>query len=253
MKAGLEIQAGNETATCTAGYLARLTQQSGTPLVVVTAGHCIYQSTALSWYQGAHVNWIGHEDDYTFSGTDGADIDADVGLIRYGDDAPYNDLLYKNNSSSIGSIRGYITAESQMEGSYVCRMGYGSLHRPGYTAKTCGQIINTGATKESCATQPGHAEVCNWVHNETVVNFDSTGGDSGGPVYQNPDKSGFDPDYILLYGIHTHSVDDTTCDNDASKCKGWFSTVDWARAALIVQFTDNDQIDVCVNSSCTIP
>jgi V8-like Glu-specific endopeptidase len=72
------------------------------------------------------------------------------------------------------------------------------------------------------------------IDHQVTVDFDSLGGDSGGPYYASTNGS-------YAAGIHTHSLDpeDET---------GWFSTLGYAKSA----YKSHTGIDYvyCVTDSC---
>jgi hypothetical protein len=240
MKAGLQILQPSSGRSCTAGFVGKITQPY-IGYVVVTAGHCLPATSGTSWSHSG--NTIGTEQDHTW--TQAFDPGADAGYIDYSPPAgDRNGILIKNNDNWIGHITGTQFSAHHFTGVPICRMGYGSYLATG-SPKSCGTIVNQDVRKKSCYTPPsGGSEVCAWILHETVVSFDSVGGDSGGPYYFNPDDpNADDKDHTKIYGIHTHSGPD-----DVASSKGWFSPIDKVTAELYSQH--GDLISVCVTPTC---
>lgn len=79
----------------------------------------------------------------------------------------------------------------------------------------------------------------NWrITNVWVVDFDSTGGDSGGPyvMWKSPA-----PGYTAYgaAGLHIHS----SADSCTTKCRGWYSTTDRIENKL-------SNMKICVTAGC---
>ena len=76
-----------------------------------------------------------------------------------------------------------------------------------------------------------------------VLDFDSTGGDSGAPVIRTDALSY--PPIALFHGaarVHSHSTGDTYCRNNPSKCRSWFT-----KAKRMEQ---HSPANICTTSSC---
>jgi hypothetical protein len=154
---------------------------------------------------------------------------ADVAIIKIWSGhwpANKNKFLADPESQTSAAITSYKTFSQQVEGTQVCRIGWGSWEYPPssyYKARKCGKIILedsdagsiTDDNSQSCATIGGETR-CRYIKSMKVVNFDSTGGDSGGIVFvpNNPVSAA-----TQLLGTHVHSKDD-----DSGVLKSWYST-----------------------------
>ena len=148
------------------------------------------------------------------------------------------------------SITGFGISNAQNEGYAVCRIGWGSWNRSHnssdslhayYKGLDCGTIVlfdsdsdgTTNANSQSCV-----GTTCHWIHYMKVVDFDSTGGDSGGTIFEPTSGSSTN-----LWGTHVHSVTDSATAN-----RGWYSIYTWGRNEL----SDlGITIVVCRNAACT--
>ena len=232
-KAGLKIYRG--TKACTSGVLGR---RSNGNIVVLTAGHCfaLNGGSSQSWFHDGTL--AGSSSGNTWY--DGAD--ADSGFLNISSawtPEVYNKIL-RNDGTTNGTV-GYIThftvALGQFVGAQVCRTGIGSLPNPQFPR--CGQIELVDQSRVSC---PPAQPYCSYpvIDHQWQVDYDSTGGDSGGPYYT-PDGS----TNVTFYGTHTHSNVDTC----GSLCHGWYSPGDWAYTAIF------DHLGLlisyyCVNTDC---
>ena len=84
-------------------------------------------------------------------------------------------LFYANNSGTIVSLIGWAAIASQNVGDLLCRGG-------ATTDVRCGQIHQVDTTK----LVPGSGGY--WSDHQWVVNFDASPGDSGAPLWSNPDS-----------------------------------------------------------------
>jgi hypothetical protein len=75
------------------------------------------------------------------------------------------------------------------------------------------------------------------LHHQNVVNFDSLGGDSGGPYYMAVGASS-----AKAYGIHIHSTD------PPAVAESWFSTYEWAGVQLSQEWGIVESL--CITSLC---
>lgn len=142
------------------------------------------------------------------------------------------------NGATVGYLTSYTLADYQLLNAQVCRTGGGTIINGG---PECGQINLRDQNRVSC---PPSNPSCSSpvIHHQWEVNFDSVGGDSGGPYYD-PDAS----NNVSFYGTHTHSTDPCV-----SNCHGWYSPGDWVYSAI----QDEMQVTIlyyCVNSSCSAP
>jgi hypothetical protein len=118
---------------------------------------------------------------------------------------------------------------SQKVGDAVCRMGATS-------GRTCGTLTVWSVRNKSCVAADS---VCRWIDHTMEMSFDSTGGDSGGSVYQFSPT----PGYVIGYGTHVHSdVDGTPGAN------GWFSAIGDGYATHFEKY--GWTYTVCTSSGC---
>lgn len=122
IKGGLSITGGGWG--CTSGYLGR-TQPSGV-LVLVTAGHCIYDSgLSATWYHNNGAIGTG----YSYSYSSGAS--ADAGAIQSSESGARNQV-YASSNTDIRSMTGKLSNSSQPVGGLICLSGAST----GWTCKT---------------------------------------------------------------------------------------------------------------------
>jgi hypothetical protein len=231
MKSGLRIVA-QDTSFCTAGYLANRTDTNPDQRVIVTAGHCIALSgppNPQEWRH--HGETIG--DEYNQLHTWVEDANADVGMIKLTELRPsvWDQIFYMAGPpAGIGGLGGYYAI--QQEEDLVCRVGAGQGGR------RCGVILRVDDSARSCEHEWTN---CRWIDHINVADFDSEGGDSGGPVYLKDDSS---PNFIILYGTHVHSGLDSDPDSNS-----WFSEIGYGLTTLSSMHGVN--LQVCLNASCT--
>lgn len=221
-KGGIEVKSSATGNKCTSGWVAKRTDTFA--LVLVTAGHCIEIGGGENTVWTHKTNSIGKAQKETWaSGADG-----DVGLIGiYASSTPTtkNRLIaaMPNGVYSVTSVR---TSYWQHQGDVVCRVGR-------TTGLSCGTITVEDVTNDSCV-----GSTCRAIDHTWEVNFDSTGGDSGGPIY----SSRIDGTKVAL-GTHVHSDPDGT-----PGAHGWYTPIDWGQWAYNQLF--GISYSICVTSSC---
>jgi hypothetical protein len=246
MKGGLEIVQVSPSI-CTSGYVGRRTDVSPVQYVLVTAGHCV-RNGALPWHHaGSGIGTAGTIHGW-YNGSWG-----DVGYIVLNSastPATKNKALYNPDTNKVVSLTGFGVSSAQQEGYQVCRIGWGSwnmnhssnsLHNH-YTGLQCGQIIlydsdsdgTTDTDSQSCVSS-----TCKWISRMKVVNFDSTGGDSGGTMFEPTTGTSTN-----LWGTHVHSETDSSTSD-----RGWYSIYTWGRQ----EFSTHQGITItaCLVADCS--
>lgn len=239
---GIEIMPSfNINRWCTSAFVARI--QSTGQKVLITAGHCIWANKG-SDEQLEHDNHnIGKAKDWVFEDEATADVGI-IGMYNTVQDQflhpAFNRFMRGPSVPTIGTLVGTVAGEQQAEGFLVCRMGRTSH-------KDCGMIVKELSKNESCAKNVNNVEKC-WDIRKTIeLNFDSTGGDSGGSVYSNSEvgqESG------IGYGLHVHSDPDPPAaipDGQLTR-RSWYSPLNWARQTLIDY--DGVTINWCLDANC---
>lgn len=233
VKGGIEIDSDydNFVGACTSGFLAKRTDTDPDRLVLVTAGHCIYAhgGTGDEWeHNNNDTNDIGQALGYVWQ----SNASGDVGLTSvYVRQYPFqrNAMLARfappTYAADIRNLSGSVSLSYQVVGSGVCRNGIAS----GYD---CGSIVDTDVTRSSCINSN---QTCVSVRHSVEVSFDSTNGDSGGPIFLN----------YSAYGIHIHSDADSSPDPH-----GWYTPVDQAQAAWQAKY--GWSFYLCLMTSCDI-
>jgi hypothetical protein len=244
---GLEIvQTGS--SICTSGYVGRRADVSGSPKVLVTAGHCI-RGGALAWHHAGTTIGTAFTTNGWYDGSW-----ADVGAILLDSDSKpttYDQNLYNPDTGKLVTWSGFGDETVQIQGAQVCRIGWGSWStnhdasdplRNHYTGLQCGTI--TRYDTDSDGTTDGNSKscvgsTCHWISHMKIVSFDSTGGDSGGTIFAPTTGT-----TTKIYGTHVHSQADSSTSN-----RGWYSPYYWGRN----QFAQHQgtEIYVCLTASCT--
>lgn len=136
----------------------------------------------------------------------------------------------RRNNTSEASVTSYLL--NPIEGGQACRVGFASGH-------DCGVITDSDVGHSSPA--PGFSAM--WVNHTVEVNFDSAGGDSGGPVFYYP-GGGTCCSPVRALGTHVHSLDPE--DNT-----GWFSAYWVGRSAYDgLSSPVNHTFNICLSASC---
>lgn len=214
IKGGIAITAASGPG-CTSGFIVK---QSGTStLRVLTAGHCLDVAGDVG------VDWL-HDgvkfgDAMNDTWQPGYVRTADVGLISIL--AAQRALMTTDNIMHGGNGRLYAVVgqhngSAQAVGMTACRYG----RTGGYK---CGAINALFANRESCVgVRPN--ETCVTVTKTIRANFDSLGGDSGGPwwYYKN-----LEPGIgAIALGTHVHSSYEETPYQDPTPWHSWYSPID---------------------------
>jgi hypothetical protein len=214
-KGGLEIRSASDGGACTSGFMAK--RLDITRYGLFTAGHCIsvHGGFGTNWKHNGTIigparyqSWISN-----------ATGDAGVVTVNSVPSTNRNYFFVSPNES----LRGLTSVEDR-EAQYmdVCRTGRTS-------GKDCGIIVQVDVTLPSCV-----GTTCKNIQHQDEVDFDSTGGDSGGPVYYT----------FIGFGTHTHSDPDGDPDPH-----GWFTPLNWARYAYEVA-SGGERYYFCLSSSC---
>jgi hypothetical protein len=218
---------GDALKFCTTGWLGRRTDTGSK--VILTAGHCLMHGDGVddNWWHWTYE--IGGELKSTFA----QNARADVGLVQKASAitvTKYNRVLDEPTSglNGIRSVTSFQANSSQLQGDVVCRVGVASL-------KTCGQIKRVNESNPSV-----FGAITYNIQHTWVVDFDSTAGDSGGPVFRYTQQI---PPNVIGYGTHVHSDPDGT-----PNAEGWYSPTPWGRIAYddIASYT----FDLCTTASC---
>lgn len=237
IKGGLKMGRGGEFL-CTTGFNG-VRRDNGNH-VVLTAGHCLalnggVQNCEPLWKHNGNV--FGCAKGESLPANPNTDAEADVGWILtddgVGDDGRDNEDIaprhffytYENNVDAVGWVMG---GSDLQENDILCRSG-------GTSGWTCGKLL------QKCVKRVTSG---NW-HIKCVaeVKFDSTGGDSGGPVVRPIPIPPYAPTYAAA-GIHSHSTDDGHCE-ETNDCRSWFT-----KASRIEQYSP---ADICTTSACPQP
>lgn len=207
---------------CTTGWIGKRSDM--TKYVVVTAGHCLEVNGGSGGEWRHNGNQIGTALNETWS--EGAN--ADVGLVQTstsGTPATKNQVL-ATPPSLVTSVVGVRDSSEQFQGDAVCRVGATS-------DRDCGTITVVDVANPSCV-----GATCKTINHTKEVSFDSTGGDSGGPVFQYTPAS-----TVIAYGTHVHSTAD-----GIPGAHGWYSTITWGRVTYSGFF--GYSYSICLTSAC---
>ncbi len=135
----------------------------------------------------------------------------------------------RRTNGSVASVTGHLVLP---EGGQACRVGINGGH-------DCGVITDPDVGNESVV--PGLATM--WVTHTAEVNFDSLGGDSGGPVFRYP-GGGTCCSPVYALGTHVHSLD---LPNELS----WYSPIYWGVQDYDALPGPSYTYGLCLNSACT--
>jgi hypothetical protein len=225
-KGGIGILSYQEGNPCTTGFVVKVSSPSPAYYAVLTAGHCF------------RVGGLGEGDDWRHVLSDSSTkigdaqkqtwyngADADAGLIKLTMVPADHNNIVVNTSGAVRSVTSIATSSQQKVGDFICRMGRASL-------LDCGSITDLDETKLSTIDGVGSRTI----DHQNVVNFDSAGGDSGGPYYSMVGST-----EAKAYGIHIHS-------GTPSESTGWFSTVGWSAIEYATRW--NVVFSLCLSNSC---
>lgn len=204
---------------CTGGFIAK--KEGTSEYGFLTAGHCfiLEGGSGDTWRHGGTA--IGPSLQNTWR--NGAAADAGYIRILSSSLPSSKNQFISRPTDIVRSLTAVEGSAQQLVGESVCRTGRTS-------GQTCGTIVVRNVTRQSCLP----TGACRDIANQMEVSFDSSGGDSGGPVY-----------WIERgYGIHVHSQ------ADAPGAHGWYSTLGFASAQY---WTDwGVRYKFCLNAACTV-
>ena len=236
LKGGLRIESAQTSASCTSGFMVK--RQSNGDIDILTAGHCFVAYTPITSPEserGWGVTWThGHDD--TSIGTASKNTwsensAADVGFVLLNQDNNNGGHIPTDKNEILVTPSPFVTysilsvATFQEAGFSVCRNGITSGH-------TCGHIVSVDARHLSCLPSP--ESTCHHIDPTVEVDFDSTGGDSGGPYQW----------LAAAYGVHVHSGRD-----DISTSHGWYTSAQNATDVFYDRF--GVRFLFCLNDGCT--
>jgi hypothetical protein len=237
IKGDIAITAAGGTQ-CTSGFIVK--QTGTTTLRVLTAGHCLDDAGDVG------VDWLHQSIKFGDTMNDTWQPNyvrtADVGLITIlaGERSQMtDDNAMHGGNGRVYPVVGQHNGAAQAVGMAACRYG----RNGGYT---CGQINALYANRLSCVG-PRPSETCVTITKTIRVDFDSEGGDSGGPYwyYRNlgPGLG------AIALGTHVHSayeIDDGY--QDPKPWYGWYSPIDVGAA----QYNTNWGISytLCMTTNC---
>jgi len=236
MKGGIAINhAGGSPGECTSGFVVKKTDNGA--WAILTAGHCIEK------YGGFDVIWRHNGQGFgrglyeTF--IQGGEGDGDVGLIsiqspEWPSMTNKNQIRRKNGTGtlsdgSVANVTGHATA---LLGMQMCRVRVSSLH-------DCGKITHTDVAHWSEVAGMTRMRVLHTIE----YDFDSAGGDSGGPVFFYP-AGGANP--VTMLGTHVHSWDE----GDPLPKRSWATPYLRGRSAYASLFPSGNTYNVCVTAAC---
>lgn len=230
MKGGIAIyhSGGLATGECTSGFVVKRTENAA--LAILTAGHCIQVNGGFDW--GWRHDGVAYGRALYETWVPGGAGDADVGLTTLFSQEVAQ-MTNKNRIRRNNATEASVTASAApVQGGQACRVGITSGH-------DCGLITD--------ADDANLSEVAGWldmnVLHTAVVNFDSLGGDSGGPVFFYP-GGGTCCSQVTALGTHVHSED------GAGANEGWFSPYSRGRAAYAALFPGGQTYNLCLTATC---
>ncbi len=208
IKGGISMNpVGKAAGQCTTGFSVKSTAGNR---YILTAGHCIqyhggfdvvWQHNANRFGNARHETWI-----------PGGNGPSDVGLIIIDSDeqaAMANQMnRMRRTNGSVVQVVGTAMLGSWLEGGQACRVGHTSGH-------DCGTISEWRVSSPRPSKAGSQTMMVTQV---ATVDFDSLGGDSGGPVFfyvNHPSESG----NVYALGTHVHSEEGAGAD------EGWFSGI----------------------------
>lgn len=237
IKGGLAIDAA-DGGECTSGFVVK--QSGSSVLRLLTAGHClaahggetvVWRHNADSFGRALKDTW---QENYTRT--------ADVGLISINSD----DLALMTNDNAMHRGAGYVypvidqlTGDNQMLNGQAYRYGRNSGTDPGL-------INGLYANRQSCWGSLANPN-CMTVTKTIRVDFDSVGGDSGGPVWfylnLNPGLA------VIALGTHVHSENEIPGPyQDPQPWWGWYSPIDVGAAQYLANWSYS--YTLCKTANC---
>lgn len=226
LKGAVRVQEPNYSlGICTAGFLMK--RDGNSQISLSTAGHCFVSSggQGARWAHGDNQVLIGSASKNTWV----ENANADVGFIMLDTEdfpADKNQLLYTTSPYVEVAIDSVDT--NQTAGESVCRNGSTTGH-------TCGHIYAINVRHLSCYKDLQGVQYCVHINQTVEVDFDSTGGDSGGPTFW----------LGTAMGTHIHSGLDSI-----QGSHGWYGT---AQNDTDVYFNMwGARYRYCLNTDCTV-
>lgn len=216
LKGGFKI---TSTTSCTSGFVSK--SEFGS-ITLLTAGHCIYVGGIGTDWKHA-TNTIGPGQTHTWYS--GADADAAI-LYLLGSAIPSTKNQYMVTNGTVRSLTAVRESADQDVDDVVCRTGIASN-------LDCGKIVAIDVTNNSCIS---NNTICRAIDHTWELDFDSTGGDSGGPIHAGTN---------IGLGIHVHS------DVDGSpNARSWYSPLGWVRT----EYFNRHGIfySYCLNAGCSV-
>ena len=230
IKGGIKLEPdGDAGKYCTSGFVVKRTDTHA--LALLTAGHCTAQFPFDKLYRH-NGDSFGRAREETFAAN--YTRPADVGLISiFSAEA---DLITNANWMHRGAGEVFNVVRLEPGDYQVIGM---AVKRYGVTSGTDAGAINAGyANRLSCLP----SGLCMTVTQTRRVDFDSTGGDSGGP-YWYPHYTG--GSNVVAIGTHVHSEDET---QDPPPWYGWYSPIDKGAAGFDALWPYT--YTLCITASC---
>lgn len=236
-KGGFHMRSTNGTP-CTSGWMVKRTDTSTRQ--ILTAGHCSFRAGGVGsvWEHGVGGPDIGTSQSNTYNGT--GSHASDVGLIGI-----YSSISIPNRNQFIaGTVSGapvvaavdsYFLSSAQNENDLVCRYGITSL-------RDCGEITDVDVAHISRVQMPDGTIVTKTIDRTWEVNFDSAGGDSGGPIFALPATPSA---AHIAFGTHVHSAEGY---DPTLGIPGWYSPYDIGRNDW--QALTGLMFNICLSASC---
>lgn len=217
---------------CTSGFGVRF----GSPVQygLLTAGHCIKLGGAGTYaHSNAAAQSIGTPTGHTYF----ANATADAAIIKMnapGIPIPSTLNYYVFQNEDTNAVSRVAPLSEQIAGAPVCMSGWGTWHDiAGSLGNTCGQIVIADQIRNSC--EDAAKLICQPIQHQYEMNFDTRGGDSGGPISVGVSTA---------IGLLTDSVKDGTGN------RSWYSPLVWAMPAIDA-LPNEGRWRVCLNATCT--
>jgi len=232
-KGGIKVfPRANPAGICTSGFGVRF----GSPVQygLLTAGHCIKLGGAGTY---AHSNAAAHSIGTPTAHTYFDNATADAAIIRMnapGIPIPSTLNYYVFQNDDTNAVSRVAPLSEQIVGAPVCMSGWGTWKEiAGSLGNTCGQILNDDELRSSC--EDAAKQICKLIQHQYEMNFDTRGGDSGGPISVGVSTA---------IGLLTDSLKDGTGN------RSWYSPLVWAMPAIDA-LPNEGRWRVCLNATCT--
>jgi hypothetical protein len=228
-KGGFRVYSVAVDNNCTSGFMAK----AGTVYALATAGHCTKVGLSGNWAHNNDANVIGTPRSHTWF--EGSDADAVFIRLNVAPVPSSGRNLFVSEDNETHALTQIALLTQQPEGAVACRTGYGTgqKNNGAHTGKTCGTIVNDDVMRESCIQNETN---CVTINHTWEVDFDSTGGDSGGPIHVGISTG---------MGTHVHSVVD-----GVTPARGWYSPLQWVQ--IETSQSTGTTWRFCLNSSCSV-